>query len=419
MRVSRLLVNAAVAAATVSSIALAGISRQGVAPARAAGTVSFTTWSSNPTEQAGQKRLVSAFEKKYGITVNFQVLNGDYPTQLKTQFTAGTAPDVFYINSDYFQDFAQSGGLMNLDFLKKSKSFGYSQYYKNLQAGYLYKKHIYGLVKDYSTLALWWNKSMFKKAGIKGPPTTWAALKKDACKLTNKSQKVYGISMSADPARWAAFLLQAGGGNKGGGGMLNKAGTKAYISGKAGVSALSFYAGLVKQGCAARPDQVGAGWNGEAFGKEFTAMAIEGNWMTSYMQQTYPNVKWGVAPLPKDKKNGNLAFTAAYGVYARTQNKANALKLLEYLAGKAGTKVWSNVVGYVPARKDVKPPPGTKVFSEQTKYAKDWFFPPGFTNRALTPMGNDIQKVMDGQLSAAAAIKDMQSQATKALTQVP
>src|SRR5436305_2461526 len=279
MRVMRSLVNVLVAAATVGTICLVSGVGQAGTPARAAGTVSFATWSSNPTEQAGQKKLVQAFEKKYGITVDFQVLNGDYPTVLKARATSGTAPDVFYMNSDVFQDFASAAVLANLDFLKTNKSFGYNQYYKNLQAGYVYHKHVYGLVKDYSTLALWWNKTKFAAAGIKKAPTTWKELGADACKLTDKANKVYGIALSADPARWIPFLLQAGGGNSGGAGILNKAQTKAYISGKAGVTALSFYAGLVAKGCAARPDQVGAGWNGEAFGRENTAMAIEGNWM--------------------------------------------------------------------------------------------------------------------------------------------
>ncbi len=421
MKVSRSFANIAIAAATIGSISLATGLQSGAVPVRAAGSVSFATFSSNPTEQAGQKKLISSFESKYGLHIDFQVINGDYATVLKTRFTAGTAPDVFYVNSDVFQDFASSGALLNLDFLKKVKSFGYNQYYKNLQAGYVYHGHIYGLVKDYSTLALWYNKDKFAAAGIKSPPTTWAQLKTDACKLTNKANKVYGISMSADPARWAAFLLADGGGSTGGGGLLNKAQTKAYISGKAGVDSLNFYAGLVKAGCAAQPSQVGAGWNGEAFGHENAAMAIEGNWMTSYMQQTYPNVHWGLALLPKgpNGKQGNLAFTSSYGVFARTANKANAIKLIEYLAGKQGTTVWSHVVGYVPARKDVKAPAITKVFSEQTKYARDWFFPPGFSDRALTPMGNDIGDVMTGKLTVQQAISDMQAKATSALSTAP
>jgi multiple sugar transport system substrate-binding protein len=421
MKISRTFANTAVALATIGSIALVSGLKTGVNPVRAAGSVSLATWSSNPTEQAGQKKLVDSFQSKYGITVDFQVINGDYPTVLKTRFTAGTAPDVFYINSDQISDFATAGALLNLDFLKKDKTFGYNQYYKALQAGFVYNKHVYGVVKDYSTLALWWNKDKFKAAGIKAPPTTWADLKKDACKLTDKANKVYGISLAADAARWVPFLLANGGGFNGPGGILNKSETKAYISGKAGVDALSFYAGLVKQGCAARPDQVGAGWNGEAFGRENAAMAFEGNWMTSYMQQTFPNVHWGIAALPKGPKGkqGNLAFTAAYGVYARTGNKANAIKLLDYLAGKAGTTVWSHVVGYMPARKDVKPPAGTKVFADQVKYSKNWFFPPGFGSRALDPINNDIRAVMDGSMTAQAAISDMQSKATAALSSAP
>jgi multiple sugar transport system substrate-binding protein len=413
--------NTLMAMAMIGSIALAANVNSGAAPARAAGTVSLATWSSNPTEQAGQKKLVASFEAKYGIHVDFQVINGDYPTILKTRFVAGTAPDVFYIGSDQIQDFASTGSLLNLDFLKKDKTFAYSKYYKNLQSSWVYHGHVYAVTKDYSTLGLFYNKDKFKAAGIKKLPTTWAQLKSDACKLTNKANKVYGLSLSADPARWLAFLLAAGGGTTGGGGILNKAQTKSSIAGKAGVTSLSFYAGLVKSGCAATPSQVGAGWNGEAFGHENAAMTIEGVWMLSYLQQTFPNVHWGIAPLPKGPtgKQGNLAFVGSYGAYARSSNKANQRKLIEYLAGKTGASIWSHVVSYIPGRKDVKLPPGTKVFVQQVKYARTFTFPPGFGDRALTPMGNDIQAVMDGKMSAKQAIADMQQKATAALSQAP
>jgi multiple sugar transport system substrate-binding protein len=411
----------AIALATIGSISLAAGLKTGSSPASAAGSVSLATWSSNPTEQAGQKKLVDSFQTKYNTHIDFQVLNGDYATLMQARITAGTAPDVFYMNSDVFQQFASTGALANLDFLKNVKSFGYNQYYKNLQYGYTYHKHIYGLVKDYSTLALWWNKDMFSAAHIKSPPTTWAQLQTDACKLTNKANKVYGIALPDDIARWAAFLIAAGGGSTGGGGVYNKQQTKAYLSGKAAVTALTFYAGLERKGCAQRPAEVGAGWDGEAFGHQNVAMTVEGNWMTSYMQQTFPSVHWGIALLPKGPsgKQGNLAFTAAYSMFARTSNKANATKLIEYLAGKAGTAVWAHVVGYLPARRDVKPPAGTSVFAQEVKYSRDWFFPPGFIARAYTPINNDIRAVQDGKMSAAAAVADMQSQATKALSSAP
>jgi multiple sugar transport system substrate-binding protein len=411
MRRSRFIANLAVALTTIASFTLVA-AHGGAAPVQAAGSVSFATWSSNATEQAGQKKLVAAFEAKYHINVDFQVLNGDYNVALKARITAGTAPDVMYINSDHIGDYTTTGALKNLDFLKKVSSFGYNQFYKNLQAGFTYKNHVYGLVKDYSPLALWWNKDLFSAAGIAKPPTTWAQLKTDACTLTNKANKVYGLSLSADMARLLAFIYQAGGG------WLK--GSKPIIDTKAAKSALDFYAGLVKSGCAAQPVDMGAGWNGEAFGKGLAAMAVEGNWMTSYLQGTFPSLHWGLTVLPKGPKGtGNIAFTACYAMYARTSNLKNATTLIEYLAGKAGTTVWSHVVSYLPARKDVKPPPLSKVFVAETKSSHVWFFPPGFIDAAGGPTGDEIAKVMKGQETSAQALANMQSDAQKALTQAP
>jgi multiple sugar transport system substrate-binding protein len=408
--------NVALGATMVASLGAVTGNRATAAPARAGGSVTFATWDSNPTEKSAQQKLVAQFEKKTGITVNFEVLSGDYNAQLKSRITAGTAPDVFYINSDHIRDYITTGALKNLDFLKKVKGLGFtSQFYKNLQAGYNYKGHAYAVVKDVSTLALWYNKDMFKAAGIKTPPATWAQLKTDACKLTDKSKKVAGISLSADPARWIVFLQEMGGA------FLNKGQTKATLNTTAAKQALSYYTSLSTSGCAQRPDQIGAGWNGEAFGKQTAAMAIEGNWMTSFMQQTYPGVHWGVAQVPAapNGKRSNVAFTAGYAMFARTKNLTNATKLMEYLISKQGEKVWAHVAGYVSPRKDVTAPAGTKIFTTAITYSKDWFFPSGFADRALTPLGTDIQKVQDGQMSVSSALSDMQSKETAALSTAP
>ncbi|HEX8918721.1 MAG TPA: extracellular solute-binding protein, partial [Chloroflexota bacterium] len=186
MRKLFIAVNVLVAMLMIGAVTLVGRNGASAAPSYA-GSVSFGTWSSNPTEQAGQKKLVQAFENKYHINVNFQVLNGDYSTVLKARLTAGTAPDVFYLNSTDAQSFIRTGALANLDFLAKDKSFGFSEFYNSLQFGFKWKGHTYAMAKDYSPLALWYNKTLFAKAGISKPPTTWAQITADACKLTDKA----------------------------------------------------------------------------------------------------------------------------------------------------------------------------------------------------------------------------------------
>src|SRR5699024_10266847 len=59
-------------------------------------------------------------------------------------------------------------------------------------ASFTYKDKLYGLPFDSYAGLLYYNKKMFKDAGISQPPETWEELKKDAAKLTDKSKGVYG-----------------------------------------------------------------------------------------------------------------------------------------------------------------------------------------------------------------------------------
>src|SRR5438270_6449536 len=213
MRKHHRLANVLIAVAVVGSVLVTTGFRANAAPARATVTVTLAGWSvAGGSEQIALSKLLKTFQAKFKtIKVNYQVVNGDYPTVMKARITSGTAPDVFYMNSDVAQSFIQTGALMNLDSLAKDKSYGLSKVYKSLLQGYKWKGHIYGIPKDYSTLAMWYNKDQFSAAGISSPPATWAEFTTDACKLTNKAKKVYGAVVSADPARWLAFVKAAGG----------------------------------------------------------------------------------------------------------------------------------------------------------------------------------------------------------------
>jgi len=409
MKRFRTLVSVTIAAVMVLSVTLFTGSRATAAPAHASVTLTVASWSAAVQEENAVKKLLSAFSSKYHIATKYQVLNGDYPTVMKARITAGSAPDVFYLNSDVGQDFIQTGQIRNLDFLKSVKSYNFNDLYSSLVKGFEWKGHVYAIPKDQSTLALWYNKDMFAAAHISKPPTTWAQFSSDACKLTDKTKKIYGASLSADVARWWPFVYEAGGS------VFNKDRTKVVIDNAGAKQALDFYAGLVAKGCAALPSTLGAGWNGEAFGKGLAAMTFEGNWLTQPMQQTYPNIKWGITVLPKGSKgSSNLAFTAAWAMYAKTKYFKQASQLLEFLTDKQGMTLWDKYSGYLPARKSITYPSADKVFMEQVKYSKDYFFPPHGTTMTTT-MDNDIQKVMQNQMTSSAALADMQAAGNRAL----
>ncbi len=80
--------------------------------------------------------------------------------------------------------------------------------------------------------------------------------------------------------------------------MTNDDGTEATADSPENVEALDYVKELLDDGVAAYSTDLGAGWGGEAFGKQLAAMTIEGNWIAGAMTADYPDIKYTVAELP-------------------------------------------------------------------------------------------------------------------------
>ncbi|MCZ7673650.1 MAG: extracellular solute-binding protein [Chloroflexi bacterium] len=107
--------------------------------------------------------------------------------------------------------------------------------------------------KDFSTLALEYNKDMFDAAGLDYPTAdwTWDDLQSAAEALTDSDSGVYGMTLSADMARWIAFLYQAGGT------VATDDFSAMTLINCAAKEAIDFYVGLVQDGYAAQPGRSG------------------------------------------------------------------------------------------------------------------------------------------------------------------
>jgi multiple sugar transport system substrate-binding protein len=181
---------------------------------------------------------------------------------------------------------------------------------------------------------VFYNKQMFQAAGLSAPSAswTWTDFQNAAQKLTKNAGSpngTYGVALSADLSRWGAFLLQAGGT------VLSKNGSQATFNNQAGMQAMQFYDSFFKNNTGALPTTVGAPWNGDAFGKERAAMVIEGGWLIPYMSSTYPNVQYGIAPLPvgPNGTRANLSFTNAWSASSGTKHAEAAWELVKYMTG--------------------------------------------------------------------------------------
>jgi multiple sugar transport system substrate-binding protein len=365
-------------------VALTGKSPAAKAPS---GTVVLNGWQSSPQEEARLAKVVKDFEAKYPkIHVNYQSFN-NYQATMLAKFASRKPPDVFYVDVADFADWVRQGVLQPLDSYAKASKFSPKPFIPSLLSSFKYQGHIYGYPKDWSSLGMEVNTTLLGNNPI---PKTWAQLKTVASRLNVPGGKP--ICLSADWARLMPFVYQAGGN-----GQFRSADSAPFRT------AVNFYVGLIKSGLAATPDKLGSSWCGEAFGKQKAAIIFEGNWMFPTMV-TYPNVKFATAPLPKDKKRGNLAFVVSYSMAKDSKNKPAAWTLLKYLVGKQGMQQWINLGLALPTRTDVHAVAGRGAFTKYPSSVHGWGNQVGFRHVWNDVANNELTAVIQGKESVNAML---------------
>ena len=361
--------------------------------------VSLAGWSSGPDEDKLVQQMVNSFNRTHpSIHATWSVINGDYIQAMTARFAAHNPPDVFYVDSSVIHGWQSQGVIQPLNSFVKKTKFNTKAFYPRLLKTFMHGKTIYGFPKDWSPLAMEINKADLAKVGGKAPKT-WAQLTAVARKMKSKNLDPNGrpICLSADWARMLPFIFQ-------------NRGSLSHLKAKAAVGGANYYVGLVKHGLANTPDRLGgAGWCGQAIGQRTSAISFEGNWLLPYMSSTYPSTKYKIFPLPRQKAKGNLAFTVSYSMARASKVKSAAWKLLSWLVGKKGEKLWMSKGLALSPRQDVKTIGGRKPFLAAASYAHGWQFP-HFT-QAYTVMNNDLSAVLTGGKS----VKQMMADAAAAL----
>ncbi|MFF4904139.1 extracellular solute-binding protein [Streptomyces sp. NPDC001260] len=201
------------ATALVASLALAATACGGSDSGsdKSSGPVTITWWdTSNATNEAPTyKALVKQFEAaNKDIKVKYVNVPFDQ-AQNKFDTAAGSkgAPDILRSEVGWTPAFAKKGYFLPLDGTDALADKDKFQSSLITQAQYQGKTYGVPLVTD--TLALVYNKALFKKAGITEAPKTWDELKADAAKVQDKA-KVDGYWGSTQAYYAQSFLYGEG-----------------------------------------------------------------------------------------------------------------------------------------------------------------------------------------------------------------
>lgn len=304
--------------------------------------------------------LIENFNKEYPqIKISFEPVPDNYGTKLLTQIAANDAPDVFQVGDGDVRMFVERGGAADLtDYIAGKGSIpalDTSIFYPTLlQTGEVDGKS-YFFTKDYSPLAIYYNKDLFDKAGVAYPKDgwTWEEFRDTAKKLTSGSGTTaqYGVALPGNWVRAIEPFVFANGGD-----LMSEDGKtiQGVMNSDATVGAIQFYTDLYNvDKVSPSPQEVSTTFQGvDLFQTGKAAMTLTGIWPENGYAATQ-GFNFGVVGLPQNKVRANAICWSGLGLYKGSKNPDQAWLFLRYLAGEEGqTQFAANGLPAIPAVAD-------------------------------------------------------------------
>ncbi len=316
------------------------------APANAASqiTITVSNYEGQGTSLTDEQLIAQEYMKLHpNVKIEIDSIPNNYLTKILTEIAAGTAPDIMEVGDGQVSEFAQKGIFVNLGPYIKAAHVNLKDYYPTVLKTGMYNGQVYTMPKDWSNLAIYYNKTMFEKAhlALPKPGWTWQQLFADAKKLTvmnNGKTSQWGIVLPGTWSRGMEPLLYAFGGT-----TIGPNGKYVgYMNSKGSVSALTFYRQMYNAGVAPSPATVQGFQVVDMFQAGKAAMNLTGIWpMQNYLRT--PHLSFGVAPMPKGPAGyGNAICYAGYGINSAAPNKQAAYDFLKFLTGPQGERIQAN-----------------------------------------------------------------------------
>ncbi|MDR6433351.1 sugar ABC transporter substrate-binding protein [Brucella pseudogrignonensis] len=343
-----------------------------------------------------------------GIRVEFrQVQFDDLVSEAMRAYSTGNAPDIIAIDNPNHAMFAARKAFLDLtDKIAASDVVKPDNYFPGPLKSTMWDDKYFGIPKATNTIALYYNKDMFKSAGLdpESPPKTWDELVSAARKLTDPSKNVYGLAFSAKANEEGTFQFLP---------WVQMAGASYKdINADGAVKALDTWKTIIDEKLASPDTLTRSQWDATAtFNAGNAGMAISGPWEIDRMI-TDAKFDWGVALLPvpsADSPRSSAMGDYNWAIFSNSKHPDEAFKVLEYFVSQ--DKDMFKNFGQLPARSDIAAPStgnqtkddALKVFVEQLQYAQPRGPSPEWP-KISKAIQDAVQATLTGQMSAKEAL---------------
>jgi multiple sugar transport system substrate-binding protein len=336
--------------------------------ARSAAPVQVVLWHGY-TDYEGKAitAAVATYNKTHaGVHVTAQFYgNSDYALQkVLTAIAGGKYPDIAYLYGSWAANIAKSPKTLDLTQRVKEPSFHYNDIWPAARAAGQVNGKVIGVPALIDNLALVYNKTLFKQAGVPFPTAkwTWADMERAAKKLTNASKKQFGWAYVNDASedtvwRFEALLWEAGGN------ILTADGKHAAFDSAAGVKALTFLQTLAVKDKAVYLDSGNDNY-ANLFNSGHIAMLYTGPWDLA----SFPNVDYGVQILPASANHQTISGPDNWVLFNNGTQRADAAWnfMKWFLSTKEHMQI-ALATGQLPLRKSELKAPAYKTYVKKYK----------------------------------------------------
>lgn len=402
---------------------------------RSPNEIIFCGWG-GPEEKATFTRLVREFEKlNPDIRVRYILVPQNYMQKLQIMMAGGTPPDVFYIPDLDFPAFVVKGAMESLSpYVRGSRVIVEKDFWPSALSRYRYdgrnlgKGDLYALPKDIGPFAMFYNKDLFRKAGLPYPsaevPMTWDEAIRVWKKLTVEDARHPGVVEQFGVANftWESAVWSLGGE------VLSPDGRRFVMpDDPRSVEGLQWVADIsLKHKCAPNPRQARSFDPGPMFDTGKLACIIAGRWMVPHYRTL--DFDWDVAPIPVHpvtRRPAGWSGSVGFAMARTSPNKQAAWRFIEFLAGPHGQAVQAATGFQIPNQRALaytdaflqrdQRPRHAEVFIQGAIHQRPGIGTYAPTNEWLNEFGQRLTPMWEGRMTASEALKRMQPAVQKAL----
>ncbi|WP_010273155.1 ABC transporter substrate-binding protein [Paenibacillus senegalensis] len=337
----------------------------------------------NPPQTADDSQFIQPIIDRFeaenpGIKINFTIPPWESLTQnLTAAFVGGQAPDVFYLPSGWFPQFADGGHLADLN------SDRFASHWQQLEPLLTeetvlqgqYKGRQYGV--PWVAISGWqllYNEQLLQEAGYDRAPQTWDEWVEAAQKLTiveNGTTTQWGMGIPGNERGMFSFNLTYGPFWQAGADLVTDDLSKAAFNTPEGLTGITFFADLIHKHKAAPPIGIYKDYEiFDAFFEGKIAMVIGGTDTVQRKYNDYPDFPLGSDFWPEGPGGSRLTNGAVGMLFVpeTAKHPEEAMKFISYLSELENSREFLQAVGFASTLKDSEDlypdMPETRVFTQ-------------------------------------------------------